>query len=445
MSLPILLLAGCITPDQHYQQARQLMSQELTSSQRFELINHLQQAAEAGNVQACYELAYVLLEDSDDAVARQGYPLWLNKAAELGMAQAQFDLGVYELRQNYNAKAGLAWLEKAAQTGDPRWQLQLSRYYCCSDYVPEPDQEKSFYWALQAAQAGLQEAQCHVGYCYRVGLGVPHDDRQSFFWMEKAAQAGYAISQNNLAICYEYGLGVKEDFAKAIYWYEQAIKNDFIDACINLAVLYIYSAPKPFHDSAKGFTLLQQAVTRGHARAMSVMGECYQFGVGVKRDMKQALYWQTMAHEKGYHIASYYLGRMHLEGVGTPKNVNLAFQLFMAAAEEETWGGAACALGDIYFNGILPGSGQDYERALICYTQAARQNNQRAMYQLGLIYEKGLGVSKNPHTALGWYEKVLSLTPEELRPSYTEQSLSKYDPVASTVAACQQAVRRLSK
>jgi hypothetical protein len=65
------------------------------------------------------------------------------------------------------------------------------------------------------------------------------------------------------------------------------------------------------------------------------------------------------------------------------------------------------------------------------------------MYQLGLMYEKGLGVSRNLSSARGWYEKALSLSPDELRPNYTEQSLSSLDPVAATIARARKALRRL--
>ncbi len=446
LSLALGLLAACTTPEQHYQLAQGMQAAraaEAGEKQKAELIYHLTQAAEAGNARACYDLAYVLLENPNKPLDQADFAKWLHKAAALNLPEAQFELGIYQLYQ-HNTQEGLGWLEKAAATGNPRWQLQLSRYYCCSNYVPLPNMERSFHWALAAAKAGLVEAMSHVGYCYSAGLGVAKDNAKAVHWMEKAADAGDAYSQNNLGICYEYGLGVEADSAKAIYWYEKAIKNDFLEAHTNLAVLYVYTAPKPYYNPAKGFALLQRAAARGHLRAMSVMGECYQFGVGVKRDLKQAFYWQNLAHEKGYYIASYYLGRMYLEGVGVPQDTERALKLFTASAAEETWGGAACAIGDIYLQGTKT-INKNYDKALLWYTQAARQNNQRAMYQLGRMYENGLGVGKNPYSARGWYEKALSLNAEELRASYTEQSLSSEDPVALTTKLCRQALARLPK
>jgi TPR repeat protein len=134
---------------------------------------------------------------------------------------------------------------------------------------------------------------------------------------------------------------------------------------------------------------------------------------------------------------------MYLEGVGVAKSPDEALRLFKLAAARESWGGAACMLGDMYRRGLASGQAPDYGAALSCYTQAARQNNQRAMYQLGLMYEKGLGVSRNLFTARGWYEKALSLPADELLPNYTEQSLSPLDPVAATTAKARRALRRL--
>lgn len=441
LNMAFFLCVGCASPREHYQEVLFLADQS----------GQLAKAVESNDPEACYQLAYLLLEGlsapwaqpDNDPLSQPDFAKWLTKAAELGYPQAQQDLGFYLLSQ-YNTQSGLAWLEKAAQTGNPNWQFQLSRYYCCSNFVPDADLERSFYWALRAAKGGLVSAQSHVGYCYSVGLGVNKDDEKAARWMEKAASADDPYSQNNLAIAYEYGLSVEQSFDRAIYWYERAIKNDFTDAVVNLGVLYVYSAPAPYHNPVKGFNLLKLAAAKDHSRAISVMAECYQYGVGVKRDLKEALYLQTLAHERGYHIASYYLGRMYLNGEGTAKDVKRALHLFNIAAEQESWGGAACAIGDIYLKGI-GGINRDYDQALIWYTRAARQNNQRAMYQLGVMYENGLGVAKNQHSALGWYRKALSLNKTELQPSYTEQSLSDTDPVANTTRLAQKAITRLSK
>ena len=448
LTLASLLLTGCMAAESHYQNARQILEQrhELTLDEQKQAYYHLREAAAAGNAQAAYDLAWLYNNYDLDAPedVEDGYELWLRQAAEMGLPQAQHDLGEYEIYNN-NRPEGLAWIEKAAQAANnPQWQFELSRLYYCAHCSEMDDyNQKSFAWALQAAQNGLVTAQSHVGYCYDRGLGVEKDYDQAYVWTQKAALGKDVYAQNNLAIMCEYGLGTEVNYDNAIYWYNQALEQGFAAARTSLAVLYIYTAPPPVRDQAKGFELLQNGAEQGDSRAMSVLGECYEYGAGVRRDLKQAFFWQEKSHKAGYYIASYYLGRMYLNGVGVVKNPRQAFELFQISARQEEWGGAKCALGDMYRLGL--GVSRNYQQALEWYEKAAGQNNQRAMYELGRMYEKGLGVKANTQLALTWYNKALGLSQDELRPSYTEQSLSSTDPVARTSELAGAAIIRLAK
>ena len=46
-----------------------------------------------------------------------------------------------------------------------------------------------------------------------------------------------------------------------------------------------------------------------------------------------------------------------------------------------------------------------YEEALKCFRKAANQNSPYGYYRVGYMYEKGLGVKKDPEKALEWYKK----------------------------------------
>ena len=61
-------------------------------------------------------------------------------------------------------------------------------------------------------------------------------------------------------------------------------------------------------------------------------------------------------------------------------------------------------LGWLFENGL--GVPQDYAEAMAWYQKAADQDYPEAQLSLGWLYSKGLGVSQNDKTAADWYRKA---------------------------------------
>jgi TPR repeat protein len=49
---------------------------------------------------------------------------------------------------------------------------------------------------------------------------------------------------------------------------------------------------------------------------------------------------------------------------------------------------------------------RDYSEAMNYYTEAAGQGNVPAMYNIGVLYEGGLGVAMDRDQAITWYKKA---------------------------------------
>jgi TPR repeat protein len=58
----------------------------------------------------------------------------------------------------------------------------------------------------------------------------------------------------------------------------------------------------------------------------------YETGMGVTRDLQQALYWYGQAAARGSAWAEWNLGRMHQEGLGVPADEVAAIEHFRRAA-----------------------------------------------------------------------------------------------------------------
>jgi hypothetical protein len=114
--------------------------------------------------------------------------VWYRRAAELGHARAQNDLGW--LLQN-------GW-------GVPR------------------DDAQAVHWYRQAATQGYAIAQTNIGWMYQNGRGVPRDYAQAVKWYRLAAAQGDALAQNNIGVMYRDSLGVYRDLEQAFASFRKA-------------------------------------------------------------------------------------------------------------------------------------------------------------------------------------------------------------------------------
>lgn len=89
---------------------------------------------------------------------------WHYNAAELGLAEAQYDLAVI-------------WYNEAGVKGN---------------------YEAAAYWLSKAADQGFTAAQDQLAYMYETGTGVEKSDEQAMKWWRLAAEKGYAVSQSEL-------------------------------------------------------------------------------------------------------------------------------------------------------------------------------------------------------------------------------------------------------
>lgn len=103
--------------------------------------------------------------------------------------------------------------------------------------------------------------------------------------------------------------------------------------------------------------------------------------------------------ERGNPIAQYNLGDSYENGVGISRNVTEAAKWYRLAAEQGH-SGAQDALGRLYENGL--GVTLDFGEAMKWYSLAAAQKNLLAQYHVGLMYAHGRGVIRNQTEATKW-------------------------------------------
>ena len=256
----------------------------------------LERRAQRGDAQAQYKLAEKLFLNGDEEDRRTAVE-WYWKAAEQGLANAQYHLGVC-----YANGTGTA-----------------------------VNKQEAFYWYKMAAEQGLAEAQFNLAICYDNGEGTAVNKPEAFRWYKAAAEQGIAVAQNNLAVCYNNGEGTAVNKPEAFRWYKAAAEQGVANAQYNLAVCY---------DNGKGtevnkteaFRWYKAAAEQGMAIAQNNLGFCYEIGAGTAVNKTEAVCWYKAAARQRYTSAQYNLARCYENGIGTEVNKTEAFRWYKAAA-----------------------------------------------------------------------------------------------------------------
>lgn len=144
----------------------------------------------------------------------------LSAMAKQGNAQAQFNLATcYLVARNYQLAA--FWYQKAAGLGLAEAQFNLGVLFSDGKGVARNLQQAVF-WYRKAAEQGFLYAQFNLAECYDQGNGVAPDAQQAVSWYRKAAAQGDAAASFALGVSYYEGKGVVRDVDQAKIWFGKA-------------------------------------------------------------------------------------------------------------------------------------------------------------------------------------------------------------------------------
>src|SRR5437667_384295 len=113
----------------------------------------------------------------------------------------------------------LAVLRAKAENGDAQSQYEFGVALDFGKLGTTKDYVEAVKWFRKAADQGLAEAQCGLGFCYINGAGVPKDLAEALKWYRKAAEQNFAQAQYDLGLCYANGEGVAKNHVEAYKWW----------------------------------------------------------------------------------------------------------------------------------------------------------------------------------------------------------------------------------
>jgi len=132
----------------------------------------------------------------------------------------------------------------------------------------------------------------------------------------------------------------------------------------------------------EALTWFRQAADKGNAIAQNNLGYMYDNGLGVEKNYVEAVKWYRKAADQGNADAGNNLGCMYYNGLGVEKSDTEAVKWLYKAAKQ--------------------GNVAAYENLV----NMAENGNADAQYNLGIMYEVGLGVKKSITEAKKWYTKA---------------------------------------
>ncbi|CAK4086838.1 unnamed protein product [Aphanomyces euteiches] len=373
----------------------------------------------------------------------------------------------------------------SADKGDPDATLNLALLYYYGARGVTQDLRKALHFFHLAHALGVAAAATNLGHIYSRGIGVDVDYSKGFQFFQEAAHEGHAAAQNGLATMYLHGHGVKQNQGKAITLFRTAAKQGNADAFYNLGLLALQGALQPDQspdfDAAYGY--FQVAAQHGHTLSMHKVGHMTMNGIGVARSCRTALdYMKTVAErgrweqelrrayqaytngeyttafrqyvvlaEQGYEVAQHNAAWMLEEQLGMPPAVahgDGTIRMYKAAAAQGNVE-ANLKLGDFFYYGYGTATVANHAKAMAHYVAASTKNGQ-ASFNLGFMYEHGVGTNQDFMLAKRYYDLSLEINPEGYVPvtmalyklSWHEALLPFQDMTPSEAAAAIAAIAR---
>ncbi|MER2625068.1 MAG: sel1 repeat family protein [Accumulibacter sp.] len=373
---------------------------------------------------------------------------WLRKAAEQNHAPALYQLGsAYEVGIGVGKDIGMAmdYYTKAANSGlkdadvaltrlkrldvTPRSGTQLANdksdaqvcdRFASFEDLPDRGIKKAYFGfidvdkALPACLAALRKspgdtrAQAQLARIYfQLGKFVEGVD------LARKSMKEQRISLVVLAYAQGHGLGgYSVDLSEAAKLLRQAVDRGESEAMEDLSAAYAFGKGLP-KDERQALELLQRSADSGDLNATFSLALVRNRGLlGTTKDTEEALrLMQKVADSGALPSAQFRLGMILVE---REKQVTPEAQRYFTSAKEElerfSQMGSARArtlLGEMYERGI--GVGKNPSKAVDLYRAAVSHGNTSAMTRLGIAYLNGVGTEKNPQQGKLWLEKAAKM------------------------------------
>ena len=455
---------------QAYLEAQQALADKETEK----YINLLSQSANLGYVQALNDLGDLYF-NGELAPKHMGkaYEYFL-KASQNGSGYGSYSCGFILMKGSADIprdiEKGLSMFRLAVDQNYKAATRDLARYYYSLE--TEEDNRKALDYYLQYIEYNPKDTDTllHIGLIYESGLGVPLNIDLARRYYERAAeQDETGMAYNFLGGTYMNDEETENNERKAVHYFQKA--REWVNTNAMFRISYYlhngkgglqvdipreiellteaskrgnhqatYRLGLLFEDNESGMAqnlelsvkYFQLAADNGILAAINKMGELYLFGEVIPANLTKAISCFTAASEQGYGKASYWLGRLHTDGIGQlEKDTQKAMNYYRKAIEQgyeearEWMEQLQKNLVDETITDIeIPQDKSDeelykeaknalekaqFKTAYAYFSYLTQRNHAESFNELGDMYFYGRGMAINQAKALELYKKAAAL------------------------------------
>ncbi|XP_036942554.1 protein sel-1 homolog 1 isoform X1 [Acanthopagrus latus] len=340
-----------------------------------------------------------------------------------------------------------------AEKGDVQAQVGLGQLHLHGGRGVEQNHQRAYDYFTQAANAGNTHAMAFLGKMYSEGSEfIPQNNETALQYFKKASDLGNPVGQSGLGMAYLYGRGVPVNYELALKYFQKAAEQGWVDGQLQLGTMYYngIGVKRDYKQALKFFNLASQAghilafynLAQMHATGTGVMRSCHTavelfknvcergrwserlmtaYGSFKEGETDAALVQYLLLAEQGYEVAqsnvAFVLDQTEGAKIFSENETYPRALLHWTRAAAQGYTVARIKLGDYHFYGY--GTDVDYETAVIHYRLASeQQHSAQAMFNLGYMHEKGLGIKQDIHLAKRFYDMAAEASPDAQVPVF---------------------------
>ncbi len=274
---------------------------------------------------------------------KEAYQLFLDSAKQ-GSDEAYYSIALMFTRgqvpnKSTDLDSAVENAEKSAKSKNRGAMRLLADIYSGTFDQRKKDDEKAFKWYKLAAEQGDNTSVFEMAKRLDIGVGVEINKEEALKHYLKQADF-HSDSANNVGCFYEFGFATAVNYNKAIEYYSKAISLAENPRAYNNLARIFRDGPDEHRDPSKSIDLNKQAleIQKDFSRSLFDLGKQYEEGRGVRRDLDLAFQYYEKAANNNFAPAHLELSEFYEFGKGgTPKNEKKA----------EEWNEKGLALKDI--------------------------------------------------------------------------------------------------
>lgn len=240
----------------------------------------------------------------------------------------------------------------------------------------------------QAADKGDASAQQNYGSIYDKGKGVEQDYGKAMGWFKLAAKQGHPRAQFSVGLMYADGKSVPVNLKEAFYWYLKAAraKDPDTDAVLNVGLAYLHGLGVE-KDVKQAVEYFQYIAVKGDKKAQFMLGLCYiNCYSRESKYLMKAIKWLDQPHS--FYASKLYLGYLYEKGLIVNQDCSKDKYYYDRVRADAYIDVDMFNLGRIFLK--MKNWRGSSDQALIWFKKAAERGNVHVLVALGSMYMIGL-------------------------------------------------------